>query len=202
MGSAFKPKLQTGSRRPSPKTLDFVGCSIKLRIRQSRAPKCRKFTGISPSRLSCSHSNMIYDVQLQTPIVLRTQPRHQGTLTQPLQYDLQTLHCKTSYKYAQQRFYQTQAFTQRNCYTEERLHTGAFTHRSFYTEERLHTEDPDRVPSRSGQNLKSQFFISFCTLTLIFGGFTGPKAFSHVDDVGDVDDAGDVVDVGDEILCN
>ena len=53
--------------------------------------------------------------------------------------------------------------------------------RSFYTEERLHTEDPDRVPSRSGQNLKSQFFLSFCTLTLIFGGSTGPNAFSHFD---------------------
>ena len=36
-------------------------------------------------------------------IVLCTQAWHQGTLTQPLRCDSQTLHCKTQYKHAQQR---------------------------------------------------------------------------------------------------
>ena len=36
----------------------------------------------------CSHSNTIYDLQLQKTIVLRMQPLHQATLTQPLQCDL------------------------------------------------------------------------------------------------------------------
>ena len=42
-----------------------------------------------------SHSNTIYDIQLQKTIVLRMQPRHRATLTQPLQCDLQRLSCKT-----------------------------------------------------------------------------------------------------------
>ena len=37
----------------------------------------------------CSHSNTIYDLQLQKTIVLCTQPRHQATLAQPFQCDLQ-----------------------------------------------------------------------------------------------------------------
>ena len=48
----------------------------------------------SLSQPGCSHSNTIYDVQLQKTIVLRMQPRHRATLTQPLQCDLQRLSCK------------------------------------------------------------------------------------------------------------
>ena len=48
----------------------------------------------SISQPGCSHSNTIYDVQLQKTIVLRMQPRHRATLTQPLQCDLQRLSCK------------------------------------------------------------------------------------------------------------
>ena len=40
---------------------------------------------------SCSHSNTIYEVELQKTIVLRMQPQHEATLTQPLQCDLQRL---------------------------------------------------------------------------------------------------------------
>ena len=47
----------------------------------------------------CSHSDAIYDVQLQQTLVLRTQPRHQATLTQPLQCGLQRLRCKTPKNY-------------------------------------------------------------------------------------------------------
>ena len=48
-------------------------------------------------------SNTIYDLQLQKTIVLRMQPLHQATLTQPLQCHLQRLSCKTQKKYAQWR---------------------------------------------------------------------------------------------------
>jgi len=49
------------------------------------------------------HSNMIYDVQLQKTLVLRMRPRHQATLMQPLQSDLQIPNCKTQKNYAQRR---------------------------------------------------------------------------------------------------
>ena len=46
-----------------------------------------------------SHSNTIYDLQLQKTIVLRTQPGHRATLTQPLQcvsqHPVATLHAST-----------------------------------------------------------------------------------------------------------
>ena len=61
---------------------------------KSLAPKWRKSADKSLSQPSCSHSNTIYEVQLQKTIVLRMQPRHQATLTQPLQCDLQRLSCK------------------------------------------------------------------------------------------------------------
>ena len=59
------------------------------------APKLRKSADKSLSQPWCSRSNAIYDLQLQKTIVLRMQPLHQATLTQPLQCDLQRLSCKT-----------------------------------------------------------------------------------------------------------
>ena len=53
------------------------------------APKLRKFADKSLSQPGCSHSNTINNLQLQKTIVLRMQPRHQATLTQPFQCDLQ-----------------------------------------------------------------------------------------------------------------
>ena len=61
---------------------------------QLLAPKLRKSADKSLSQLWCSHSNTIYDLQLQKTIVLRMQPLHQATLTQPLHCDLQRLSCK------------------------------------------------------------------------------------------------------------
>ena len=58
---------------------------------KSLAPKWRKSTDKSLSQPSCSHSNTIYEIQLQKTIVLRMQPQHEATLTQPLQCDLQRL---------------------------------------------------------------------------------------------------------------
>ena len=40
-------------------------------------PKVRKSADKSLSQPGCSHSNMIYNLQLQKTIVLRRQPRHQ-----------------------------------------------------------------------------------------------------------------------------
>ena len=59
------------------------------------APKLRKCADKSISQPWCSHSNTIYEIQPQKTIVLRMQPRHQATLMQPLQCDLQRLSCKT-----------------------------------------------------------------------------------------------------------
>ena len=62
---------------------------------KSLAPKWRKSADKSLSQPSCSHSNTIYEIQLQKTIVLPMQPQHEATLTQPLQCDLQRLGCKT-----------------------------------------------------------------------------------------------------------
>ena len=56
---------------------------------KSLAPKWRKSADKSLSQPSCSHSNTIYEVQLQKTIVLRIQPKQEATLTQPLQCELQ-----------------------------------------------------------------------------------------------------------------
>ena len=62
---------------------------------KSLAPKWRKSANKSMSQPSCSHSNAIYEIQLQKTIVLPVQPQHEATLTQPLQCDLQRQSCKT-----------------------------------------------------------------------------------------------------------
>ena len=53
------------------------------------APKLGKSADKWISQPGCSHSNTIYNLQLQKTIVLRMQPRRQATFTQPLQCDLQ-----------------------------------------------------------------------------------------------------------------
>ena len=47
---------------------------------KSLAPKWRKSADKSLSQPSCSHSNTIYEVQLQKTIVLRMQPKQEATL--------------------------------------------------------------------------------------------------------------------------
>ena len=56
---------------------------------KSLVPKWRKSADKSLPQPSCSHSNTIYEVQLQKTIVLRIQPKQEATLTQPLQCELQ-----------------------------------------------------------------------------------------------------------------
>ena len=70
-------------------------CSKPTCNKKTLVPKWRKSANKSISQPSCSHSNTIYEIQLQKTIVLRMQPQHEATLTQPLQCDLQRLSCKT-----------------------------------------------------------------------------------------------------------
>ena len=91
-----------GSRRQSRKKT-ILKHFLKGFLKGKLLPwKLRKSTRKSLSQPGCSHSNTIYDVRLQKTKVLRMQPRHRATLTQPLQCDLQTLSYKTQYNYAQQ----------------------------------------------------------------------------------------------------
>ena len=83
-----------GSRRQSEKKTILKHFLKGFLEGKSLVPKWRKFADKSMSQPSCSHSNTIYQIQLQKTIVLRMQPQHEATLTQPLQCDLQRLSCK------------------------------------------------------------------------------------------------------------
>ena len=86
---------KTRSRRQSDKKTilkHFLKGFLKGKL---LAPKLRKSADKSLSQPGCSHSNTIYNPQLQKTIVLRMQPRHQATLTQAFQCNLQRLSCKT-----------------------------------------------------------------------------------------------------------
>ena len=86
---------KTGSRRQSEKKTILKHFLKGFLEGKSLAPKWRKSADKSLSQPSCSHSNTIYEVQLQKTIVLRMQPKHEATLTQPFQCDLRRLSCKT-----------------------------------------------------------------------------------------------------------
>ena len=88
-----------GSRRQSDKKTilkHFFKGIVKGKL---LAPKLRQSSDKSLSQPGCSHSNTIYNLQLQKTIVLRMQPRHQATLMQPLpcvsQHHVANLHVPT-----------------------------------------------------------------------------------------------------------
>ena len=93
----------TNSRRHCQKKHDFEPLSKRVLKGKSPAPKLSKSADKSVSQRWCSHSNTIYDVQLQKTLVFRRQPWRQATLMQPWQCDLQRLSCKTQKNYAQRR---------------------------------------------------------------------------------------------------
>ena len=64
---------------------------------KSLAPKWRKSADKSLSQPSCSHSNTIYEVQLQKTIVLPMQPQHEATLTQPFTLRERSYSCKSQW---------------------------------------------------------------------------------------------------------
>ena len=79
----------TGSRRQSEKKKilkHFLKGILQGKLLEQ---KLRKSADKSLSQLSYSHSNTIYEIKLQKTLVLRMQPRHQATFTQPLLCDLQ-----------------------------------------------------------------------------------------------------------------
>ena len=81
-----RQELQLQSRISTPKQKETILKHFLKAIfkGKSSAPNLRKSRDKSVSQPWCSHSNRIYDVELQKTIVLRTQPRRQATLTQPL----------------------------------------------------------------------------------------------------------------------
>ena len=83
------PKLDFGAKAKQNTILKHFLKGI-LQGKLLASAKIQKSAGKSLSQPWCSHSNAIYKIQLQKAIVLRMQPRHQATLTQPLQCDLQT----------------------------------------------------------------------------------------------------------------
>ena len=88
MASEIAAPKPDGSRRQSDKKTilkHFLKGILKGKL---LAPKLRKSADNSLSQPWCSHSNTIYDLQLQKTIILRMQPLHQATVTQPLQCDL------------------------------------------------------------------------------------------------------------------
>ena len=88
-------RSKTGSRRQSEKKTILKHFSKGFLEGKSLAPKWRKSADKSLWQPSCSQSSTIYEIQLQKTIVLRMQPQHAATLTQPLQCDLQRLSSKT-----------------------------------------------------------------------------------------------------------
>ena len=84
-----------GSRRHSDKKTILKHFLKRFLKGKLLSPKLRKYADKSRTQPGCSHSNTIYNLQLQKTIVLRMQPLHQPTLTQPLQCNLQRLSCKT-----------------------------------------------------------------------------------------------------------
>ena len=65
---------------------------------KSLAPKWRKSADKSLSQPSCSHSNTIYEVQLQKTIVLRMQPKEEATLAIPFTLRVRSYSCKAQWK--------------------------------------------------------------------------------------------------------
>ena len=84
MASAPKPDLDAKATKDDFEALFKRNLKGKL-----LAPKLRKSADKSLLQPGCSHYNTIYNLQLQKTIVLRMQPPHQATLTQPFQCDLQ-----------------------------------------------------------------------------------------------------------------
>ena len=91
------PKPDGWSRRQSEKKTILKHFLKGFLEGKSLAPKWRKSADKSLSQPSCSHSNTIYEVQLQKTIVLRMQPRHQATLTQPFTLRERSYSCKAQW---------------------------------------------------------------------------------------------------------
>ena len=90
---SFKTAISTPRRKKD----DFEVLFKEGLSRKLLAPKLRQSSDKSLSQPGCTHSNTIYNLQLQKSIVLRMQPRHEATWRQPLQFDLRRLSCKAQW---------------------------------------------------------------------------------------------------------
>ena len=86
-----------GSRRQSEKKTILKHFLKGFLEGKSLAPKWRKSADKSLWQPSCSHSNTIYEVQLQKTIVLPMQPQHEATLTQPFTLRERSYSCKAQW---------------------------------------------------------------------------------------------------------
>ena len=86
-----------GSRRQSEKKTILKYFGKEFLEGKSLAPKWRKSADKSLWQPSCSHSNTIYEVQLQKTIVLPMQPQHEATLTQPFTLRERSYNCKAQW---------------------------------------------------------------------------------------------------------
>ena len=75
---------------PERKKDDFEALLKGFLEGKSLAPKWRKPADKSLSQPSCSHSDTIYEAQLQKTIVLRMQPKQEATLTRSAKTEPQT----------------------------------------------------------------------------------------------------------------
>ena len=85
------PKPDLGAKA---KITDFEALCKGIVKGKYPVSKLRKFADQSLYRSLDAATPICFDVQLQKTIVLRTQPWHQATLTQPSQCDLQGPSCK------------------------------------------------------------------------------------------------------------
>ena len=79
-GSEIAASKPDGSRRQSEKKTILKHFLKGFLEGKSLAPKWRKSANKSLSQPSCSHSNRIYEIQLQKTIVLPMQPQHRSNL--------------------------------------------------------------------------------------------------------------------------
>ena len=86
-----------GSRRQSEKKTILKHFLKGFLEGNSLAPKWRKSADKSLWQPSCSHSNTIYEVQLQKTIVLPMQPQQKATLTQPFTLRERSYSCKAQW---------------------------------------------------------------------------------------------------------
>ena len=86
-----------GSRRHSEKKTILKHFLKGFLEGKSLAPKWRKSADKSLSQPSCSHSNTIYEVQLQKTILVLVQPQHEATLTQPFTLRERSYSCKAQW---------------------------------------------------------------------------------------------------------
>ena len=82
---------------PERKKDDFEALLKRIFRRKIIGAKMEKSANKSLSQPSCSHSNTIYEIQLQKTIVLPMQPQHEATLTQPFTLRERSYSCKAQY---------------------------------------------------------------------------------------------------------